>query len=106
MRSVRPVAAASWTGFTSACDFGRSSRNYAHAYRHGLRISSAPAESGMSHLVNQRMGKRQPMRWSAEGAHQLLQVRCAVRDCRLEAFFREWRPKFRLAPPVELFRTP
>ena len=27
--------------------------NYAHAYRHGLRISSAPAESGMSHLVNQ-----------------------------------------------------
>jgi hypothetical protein len=39
--------------------------NYAHAYRHGLRISSAPAESGMSHLVNQRMGKRQPMRWSA-----------------------------------------
>ena len=35
--------------------------NYAHAYRHGLHISSAPAESGMSHLVNQRMGKRQPM---------------------------------------------
>jgi hypothetical protein len=49
--------------------------NYAHAHRHGLRISSAPAESGMSHLVNQRMGKRQPMRWSAAGAHQLLQVR-------------------------------
>ena len=24
------------------------------------------AESAMSHLVNQRMGKRQPMRWSAE----------------------------------------
>jgi hypothetical protein len=33
--------------------------NYAHAYRNGLRISSAPAESGMSHVVNQRMGKRQ-----------------------------------------------
>ena len=76
--------------------------NYAHAYRHGLRISSAPAESGMSHLVNQRMGKRQPMRWSAAGAHQLLQVRCAVLDCRLEGFFREWYPKFRLTRPVEL----
>ena len=25
--------------------------NYAHAYRHGLRISSALAESGMNHLV-------------------------------------------------------
>jgi hypothetical protein len=76
--------------------------NYAHAHRHGLRISSAPAESGMSHLVNQRMGKRQPMRWSAAGAHQLLQVRCAVLDCRLEGFFRECYPKFRLTRPVEL----
>ena len=38
--------------------------NYAHAYHHGLRISSAPAESGMSHIVNQRMGKHQPMCWS------------------------------------------
>jgi hypothetical protein len=75
--------------------------NYADAYRRGLRISSAPAESGMSHLVNQRMGKRQPMRWSAEGAHQLLQVRCAVLDRRFEAFFRELHPKFRSTPPVE-----
>jgi hypothetical protein len=55
----------------------------------------------MSHLVNQRMGKRQPMRLSAEGAHQLLQVRCAVLDPRLETFFRELHPKFRLTPPVE-----
>jgi hypothetical protein len=45
------------------------------------------------------MGKRQPMRWSAEGA-QLLQVRCAVLDNRLEMLFREWRPRFgRQTPP-------
>ena len=50
-------------------------RNYAQDRRNGLRISSALAESAMSHLVNERMGKRQPMRWSAEGAHLLLQVR-------------------------------
>jgi hypothetical protein len=55
----------------------------------------------MSHLVNQRMGKRQPMRWSAEGAHQLLQVRRAVLDRRFEAFFRELHPKFRSTPLVE-----
>ena len=61
--------------------------NYSHAYRNGLRISSAPAESGMSHVVNQRMGKGQPMRWTAEGAHLLLQVRCAVLDGRLDALF-------------------
>jgi hypothetical protein len=55
-------------------------------------IGSAPAESGMNHLIN-RMGKRQPMRWSANGAHLLLQVRCAVLDHRLEVLFREWFPR-------------
>jgi hypothetical protein len=69
--------------------------NYAYAYHHGLRISSAPAASGMAHLVNQRMGKKQSMRWSAEGAHQLLQVRCATLDSQLANFFREWFPGFR-----------
>lgn len=43
-------------------------RNYAAETRQGRRISSAIAESAMSHFVNQRMGKPQPMRWSAEGA--------------------------------------
>jgi hypothetical protein len=73
--------------------------NYAHAHRNGLRISSAPAESGMSHVINQRMGKRQPMCWTAEGAHLLLQVRCAVLDERLDALFRERYPRFRLPSP-------
>ena len=52
--------------------------------RNGFRIFSVLAESAMSHLVNERMGKRQPMRWSAGGAHLLLQVRYAVLDNRLE----------------------
>ena len=77
-------------------------RNYAADRRNGLRISSALAESAMSHLVNQRMGKRQPMRWSAEGAHLLLQVRCAVLDNRLEMLFREWLPNFRRQTPPPL----
>jgi hypothetical protein len=57
----------------------------------------APAESGMSHLVNQRMGERQPMCWTAEGAHLLLQVRCAVHST-LESLFRERYPRFRQTP--------
>lgn len=71
----------------------KSLTNYAHAYRNGLRISSASAESGMSHVINQRMGKRQPMCWTAEGAHLLLQVRCAVLDGRLDSLFRERYPR-------------
>jgi hypothetical protein len=77
-------------------------RNYAQGRRNGLSISSALAESAMSHLVNERMGKRQPMRWSAEGAHLLLQVRCDVLDHRLEMLFREWLPKFRRQTPPPL----
>ena len=67
-------------------------RKYALEMRKGMRISSALAESVMSHLVNQRMGKQQSMRWSCEGAHLLLQVRCAVFDARLDSLFREWHP--------------
>jgi hypothetical protein len=52
----------------------------------------------MNHLVNARMGKRRPMRWSAEGAHLLLQVRCALLDNRLDDLFREWYPHFGAAP--------
>jgi hypothetical protein len=80
-------------------DYLRSKRsglkNYALERRKDRRISSALAESVMSHLVNQRMGKRQRMGWSAEGAHLLLQVRCAVLDKQLDTLFREWHPNFR-----------
>ena len=54
----------------------------------------------MSHVINQRMGKRQPMRWTAEGAHLLLLVRCAVLDGRLDSRFRERYPRFRLTSPA------
>ena len=77
-------------------------RNYAADTRQGRKISSAMAESAMSHLVNQRMGKCQPMRWSAEGAHLLLQVRCAVLNNRLDNLFREWHPDFRKQRAIAL----
>ena len=77
-------------------------RNYAAETRKGRKISSAMAESAMSHLVNQRMGKRQPMRWSAKGAHLLLQVRCAVLNNRMDDLFREWHPDFRKQRAIAL----
>jgi hypothetical protein len=70
-------------------------QDYRRAHRQCIRISSAPAESGMAHLVNQRMGKRQSMRWKSESAHFLLLVRCAILDDRLEEIFRTWFPQFR-----------
>ena len=85
MIELRDYLRSNWNGL----------RNYGAERRQGRKISSALAESAMSHLVNQRMGKRQPMRWSAEGAHLLLQVRCAVLNKRLDSLFREWHPDFR-----------
>ncbi|MDT5283606.1 MAG: hypothetical protein QOJ20_4801 [Mycobacterium sp.] len=74
--------------------------NYGQMHREGRRISTATAESGMNHLVNARMTKRQPMRWSAVGAHLLLQVRCALLDIRLDDLFREWYPGWGVSPPT------
>jgi hypothetical protein len=95
MIDLRDYLRSNWNGL----------RNYAAETRQGRKISSAMAESAMSHLVNQRMGKRQPMRWSAAGAHLLLQVRCAVLNNRLDSLFREWHPNFRkqqaISSPVE-----
>jgi hypothetical protein len=91
--SLRDYLLHNWSGLT----------NYAQDRRRGLRISSAPAESVMSHVINQRMGKRQPMRWSSEGAHFLLQVRCVVLDNRLETLFgkntRSFVASLRSSPP-------
>jgi hypothetical protein len=69
----------------------------------GLRFAAFPERAlgirnGSSIIVNQRMGKKQSTRWSAEGAHRLLQVRCAVLDGQLASFFREWFPGFRENP--------
>jgi hypothetical protein len=42
------------------------------------------------------------MRWSAAGAHLLLQVRCAVLNKRLDNLFREWHPDFRKQQAISL----
>jgi hypothetical protein len=78
--------------------------DYGRAWRAGQRISTALAESTMNHLVNARMGKRQPMRWSADGAHLLLQVRCALLDDRLDDLFREWYPGWGASPATTAHR--
>jgi hypothetical protein len=76
----------------------RGLMNYGLARRRGQRISTAPAESEMGHLVKERMGRGKPIRWSADGANSLLQVRCAVLDSRLDKLFREWYPRFQRTP--------
>jgi hypothetical protein len=52
--------------------------NYAERHHAGLRVGTALTEATANFLVNRRMNKSQPMRWSRRGADLLLQVRCAV----------------------------
>jgi hypothetical protein len=79
--------------------------NYGRTRREGRAISTATAESGMNHLVNARMAKHQPMRWSADGAQCLLQVRCALLDNRLDELFREWYPGWGTSRPAMAIST-
>ena len=54
--------------------------NYGDRYRRGEKISTAFAESAVNQVVSERMVKKQQMRWSESGAHNLLQVRTNVRS--------------------------
>jgi hypothetical protein len=57
---------------------GGSTINYGARHRGGKPISTATAESAVNQVLNQRMCKRQQMRWSPIGVHLLAQVRCPM----------------------------
>lgn len=50
----------------------------------GRRLGTSLVESAAGFIVNARMAKSQQMRWSTQGAHNLLQVRTADINRRLE----------------------
>jgi len=61
--------------------------NYAERHRAGLRVGTSITEGTANFLVNRRMNKSQPMRWSRRGADLLLQVRCAGFNGKLGSSF-------------------
>ena len=64
--------------------------NYGERYRHGETISTAFVESTVNQVLSKRMAKKQQMRWTRRGAHQLLQVRTRVLDGALRGVFQQW----------------
>jgi hypothetical protein len=54
--------------------------NYAERHRAGLKVGTAITQGTANCLVNRRMNKSQPRRWSPRGADLLLQVRCALHN--------------------------
>ena len=76
--------------------------NYGDRYRHGEKISTAFAESAVNQVVSKRMVKKQQMRWSESGAHNLLQVRTNVLNDQLRETFVRWYPGMRTERETEM----
>ena len=76
--------------------------NYGDRYRHGEKISTAFAESAVNQVVTKRMVKKQQMRWTESGAHNLLQVRTKVLDDQLLETFVRWYPRMQTEHETEI----
>ena len=76
--------------------------NYGDRYRHGEKISTAFAESAVNQVVSKRMVKKQQMRWSEGGAHNLLQVRTKVLNDQLRETFVRWYPGMQTEQETEI----
>jgi hypothetical protein len=66
--------------------------NYGDRYRNDETIASSFVESTVNEVISKRFVKRQQMRWTKAGAHQLLQVRIKVLNEELRTTFSRWYP--------------
>jgi hypothetical protein len=61
-------------------------------YRNGEPIATGFVESTVNEVVSKRFCKKQPMQWSKEGAHLLLQTRVRTLNRELADIFKRWYP--------------
>src|SRR5216110_2012186 len=64
--------------------------NYGDRYRNGETISTAFVESTVNEVISKRFVKKQQMRWTKKGAHNLLQVRIQVLNDDFKQTFHNW----------------
>ena len=77
--------------------------NYGDRYRNGEIISTAFVESTVNEVISKRFVKKQQMRWTKEGAHNLLQVRTQVLNGDFYQLFCKWYPDM-TEPPLSIER--
>ena len=58
----------------------------------------------MNQVVSKRMVKKQQMRWSEAGAHNLLQVRTKVLNGELRETFIRWYPKMQNEQEMQIHK--
>ena len=62
--------------------------NYEERKTKGLVFTSNLAESTVNTLINERQKGKQKMLWNREGAHNVLQIRAALRS---ESWHKDWK---------------
>ena len=65
--------------------------------RYGEAVSTAFVEATVNHVISKRMVKKQQMRWTRRGAHNLLQIRTHVLDGEYRDAFVRWYPEMQPA---------
>jgi hypothetical protein len=77
--------------------------NYADRHRHGEPIATGFVESAVNQVISKRFVKKQQMRWTPRGAHQLLQVRTRALNQQLRGDFERWHPRLQsVSAPLRL----
>jgi hypothetical protein len=71
--------------------------NYGRRYRAGKPISTSFAESTVDQIISRRFVKKQQMRWTDQGCHNVLQIRTRVINDELRSAVQRWHPTSQLA---------
>ena len=100
--SLRKLAAALGEFATYIANNAGHIVNYGERFRAGERISTGFVESAINQIVDKRFDKRQSMRWTPRGAHQLLQTRTRVLNNDLDQVIRRCYPAFRRSQATDI----
>lgn len=71
--------------------------NYEKRYHAGKPISTSFAESTVDQIISRRFVKKQQMRWTDRGCHNVLQIRTRVINDELRPAVQRWFPTSQLA---------
>ena len=71
--------------------------NYGDRWRNGEPISTAFVESAVNQIISRRFVKKQQMRWTQRGCHNLLQLRTRVLNDEWRQTMERWYPGLKAA---------
>lgn len=71
--------------------------SYEKRYHAGKPISTSFAESAVDQIISHRFAKRQQMRWTDQGCHNVLQIRTRVINDELRSTVQRWYPTSQIA---------